>query len=164
MDPEIHTTLSEDETIELGRRFATRLHLGDIVTLYGDLGAGKTEFVKGVCDYFNVSDIVSSPTYTIMNQYDGEDRDHDALKIYHVDLFRIKTPAELEEIGFEDCMYSHDSIKLVEWAERANGHLPASRFNIVFHQNDDNENMREIRIEHVDRNLAERGSSPAEQG
>ena len=150
MDPEIYTTFSEDETIELGRKFAERLHLGDIVTLYGELGAGKTEFVKGVCDYFRVSDIVSSPTYTIMNQYDGENRDHDALKIYHVDLFRIKTPAELEEIGFEDCMYSHNSIKLVEWAERATGHLPTSRFNIVFQPSDDNENKREIRIEHVD--------------
>ncbi len=151
MDPELHTTYSEDETIELGRKFAERLHLGDIVTLYGELGAGKTEFVKGVCEFFRVSDIVSSPTYTIMNQYDGENRDHDALKIYHVDLFRIKTSAELEEIGFEDCMYSHNSIKLVEWAERATGHLPSSRFNIVFQQSDDNENKREIRIEHVDR-------------
>ncbi len=150
MDPEIHTTFSEEETIELGKKFAERLHLGDVVTLYGELGAGKTEFVKGICDFFRVSDIVSSPTYTIMNQYDGEDRQHDALKIYHVDLFRIKTTNELDDIGFDDCMYSHNSIKLVEWAEKANGHLPGSRFNVVFSQNEEQDNTREIRIEHVD--------------
>ncbi len=149
MDPEIHTTLSEDETIDLGRTFAERLQQGDIVALYGELGAGKTEFVKGVCEYLQVNDIVSSPTYTIMNQYDGQLGDEQPVKIYHVDLFRIKSSDELEEIGFDDCMYSHNSIKLVEWAEKANGHLPSSRYRVAFRQSEKNENERHIEIEQL---------------
>ena len=150
MDTEIRISNSEEQTIELGKEFAQRLQLGDVVTLYGDLGAGKTEFVKGICEFFNVNDIVSSPTYTIMNQYDGEMEDGDPVKIYHVDLFRIKSREEFEEIGFDDCMYAHDSIKLVEWAEKATHQLPASRYSVVFTQNDEEENRRSIEIAHIE--------------
>lgn len=146
MESESYVTHSEKETIELGKRFAERLHRGDCVTLFGDLGAGKTEFAKGVCEFFNVTDIVSSPTYTIMNQYDGELSDGQPIQIYHIDLYRIKTSEELDNVGFDDCMYSHNSIKLVEWAERAEQILPASRYSIHLSSSNEDDSMRIVEI------------------
>lgn len=149
MDPEIHITHSEEETIELGRQFAERLRVGDVVAFYGGLGAGKTEFVKGICEYFDVSDIVSSPTFTIMNQYDGHGADGDEVKLYHVDLYRINSQQEFDDIGFDDCMFSHNAIKMVEWAEKANGSLPPSRYSVRFLLDDKDEYLRRIEIAHV---------------
>lgn len=146
MDSERYLTHSEKETIDLGRKFAERLHRGDCVTLFGDLGAGKTEFAKGICEHFRVSDIVSSPTYTIMNQYDGELPDGQPLQIYHIDLYRIKTNEELENVGFDDCMYAHNSIKLVEWAERAEQGLPSSRYAVNLRASADDDSERVVEI------------------
>lgn len=116
---------SEEQSIAIGRQFAADLKVGDVVALYGELGAGKTEFVKGVCDYFAVEDIVTSPTFTIINQYAGVTQDDDPVLIYHVDLYRIESPEELADVGFDDCVFAHNAIKLVEWPERAEHLLPA---------------------------------------
>lgn len=118
-------SLSEDQTIAIGQQFAADLKVGDVVALYGDLGAGKTEFVKGVCSFFNVEDIVTSPTFTIINQYAGETSEGDPVRIYHVDLYRIETMKELADVGFDDCVFAHDAIKLVEWPDKAEHMLPA---------------------------------------
>jgi tRNA threonylcarbamoyl adenosine modification protein YjeE len=75
---------SEEQTIQLGEQFAGQIQRGDVVALYGELGAGKTEFVKGICGFFAVEDLVTSPTFTIINQYAGHSPEGDALKIYHV--------------------------------------------------------------------------------
>lgn len=149
MDTELHKTFSEDETVELGRRFAHNLERGDVVALYGELGAGKTEFVKGICDYFEVDDIVSSPTFTIMNQYTGTNRDNDEIELYHVDLYRIDSSRELQEIGFNECTQSRNAIKLIEWAEKANGCLPRERYSVIFRFNEEDEDMRIIEIRHT---------------
>lgn len=149
MDNELFVTNSEEETIELGKRFAERLTHGDVVAFYGGLGAGKTEFVKGVCDYFQVDDIVSSPTFTIINQYEGIDVNDDTVKLYHIDLYRVNSQDEFDNIGFDECMHSQDAIKLVEWSEKANGHIPTSRYSVRFTIDDDNENKRNIEIERV---------------
>lgn len=146
LQTQLHTTNSEDETIELGKHFAERLHIGDIVAFYGGLGAGKTEFVKGICEHFHVPDIVSSPTFTIMNQYDGTDSDGDDIKLYHVDLYRINSQREFDDIGFDDCMFTNNAIKLVEWAEKANGHMPKKRYSVKFILDDKDENKRTIEI------------------
>lgn len=145
MEPEIHTTNSEEETIALGKTFADRLQVGDTVAFYGGLGAGKTEFVKGICEFFNVEDIVSSPTFTIINQYNGINNNEE-ITIYHVDLYRIETQKELDEIGFDDCMFSHHAIKLVEWSEKSAGLLPNHHYKVNFILDDSNENLRTIEI------------------
>lgn len=150
MDTELHKTYSEEETVELGRRFAHNLERGDVVALYGELGAGKTEFVKGICEYFHVEEIVSSPTFTIMNQYTGVNRDHDEVMLYHVDLYRIDSSKELQEIGFNECTRSRNAIKLIEWAEKANGSLPRERYSVIFRFNDDDDDMRIIEIRHTE--------------
>ncbi|MDR0986158.1 MAG: tRNA (adenosine(37)-N6)-threonylcarbamoyltransferase complex ATPase subunit type 1 TsaE [Ruminococcus sp.] len=97
---------STAETETLGREFAAGLVRGDIVAFYGGLGAGKTAFIRGVCGYFGIKE-VSSPTFTIVNEYESE-----AAKIYHFDMYRIT--ADLESIGFFD--YT-DGIILIEWFE-----------------------------------------------
>ena len=146
MEKELIVTNSEDETIELGSGFAKELKPGNIVALYGDLGAGKTAFVKGVCSYFEVDDIVTSPTFTIINQYFGQYESKE-LTIYHVDLYRIKNKAELEEIGFDDCMYSETAIKLIEWSEKAAEFLEKADFTVKILFNDEKENERTFEIE-----------------
>ncbi len=151
MDTSVHITHDEDGTVELGRQFAQQLVESDVVALYGDLGAGKTEFVRGICEYFQVGEIVSSPTFTIINQYSGAaPESEDEVKIYHVDLYRINSKRELEEIGFNECMMSNDCIKLIEWADKANGSLPRRRYSVIFRLNERDENERTIEIRHSD--------------
>lgn len=150
MDSQNYITHSEEETIQLGVSFAQSLLLGATVALYGDLGSGKTELIKGICSYFDVEEIVSSPTFTIINQYNGK-YDGDEINIYHVDLYRIKNAEELNEIGFVDCLSSPIDIKLVEWAENARKILPVPRYDIYIKQNPDDEFERIIQIIYKER-------------
>lgn len=138
---------SENETINLGKKFASYLKIGDVVAFYGNLGAGKTEFIKGICQHFLVKELVTSPTFTVINQYEGEIHGKD-VDIYHIDLYRIKKTEELIEIGFEECIYNSDSIKLIEWAEKAEIKLSKIDYKVSLILNEENENQREIIIEH----------------
>lgn len=109
---------SVEETIQFGRDFAGQLKPGDVVCLAGDLGAGKTHFVKGVASYFRVDpDDVHSPTYTLIHEYPGK------IPVYHFDCYRLKSEQEALEIGTEDYLYG-DGISLVEWPEKIKGLIP----------------------------------------
>ncbi len=141
MAKETHITFSEEETIALGDNFAERLIPGDIVALFADLGMGKTQFIKGICNFFEVHEIVTSPTFTIINQYFGRKKDRE-IPIYHVDLYRIKSTNDLGEIGLNEYIYSKDSIILIEWAEIAEGFLPATKYSIHITGNIQNEDER----------------------
>lgn len=145
MKEEKITTRSEDETIEFGREFAKNLKRGGMVALYGDLGSGKTEFIKGICDFYNVEEIVSSPTFTILNEYTGQINGEE-ISIYHIDLYRIKEQKELEEIGFNDFIHSDSGIKLVEWADKADGAIPDDGIRINIETNNEDENERIFKI------------------
>jgi tRNA threonylcarbamoyladenosine biosynthesis protein TsaE len=120
---EIFITNSEAETVKLGKEFAKRLQAGSLVALYGDLGAGKTQFVKGVCEAFEVKEIVNSPTFTIVNEY------HGTMPVFHIDLYRMKSVDEILGIGFDEYLES-GGICLVEWAEKLDGILPAKRYDV----------------------------------
>ncbi len=148
MEAENHTTHSEEETIKLGFDFARNLAEGDIVALYGDLGSGKTEFIKGICKYLKVDDFITSPTFTIINQYHGNLDDKD-ISIYHIDLYRIKSDKELEDIGFSDCVYSDNAIKLIEWPEKSHGALPKNGFSVRIDTDNNDEDLRRISIERL---------------
>lgn len=105
---------SENDTFEIAKKFAFNLVAGDIVLLQGDLGAGKTVFVKGIVKTLGGNkDLVTSPTFTIVNDYQTKNG-----TIYHFDLYRIKSEEELYNIGIEEYLYS-DAISFVEWPERA---------------------------------------------
>jgi tRNA threonylcarbamoyladenosine biosynthesis protein TsaE len=119
-----HVTRSEAETIALGRSLAPRLRPGDVVCLDGDLGAGKTRFVQGVCSGLGVRGHVTSPTFTIMNRYDGA-----AVPVYHFDFYRIRSLDELTDLGFTEYR-DGGGICLIEWAAKADGLLPERRYDI----------------------------------
>ncbi|MDQ1266456.1 MAG: tRNA threonylcarbamoyladenosine biosynthesis protein TsaE, partial [Bacteroidota bacterium] len=103
----------EAETISAGETYAPELKPGDVLGLDGELGSGKTRFVKGICRYFNVSDRVNSPTFILVNEYSGEDPGNGRqIKIYHFDLYRITNLNELEIIGFDEYIRK-DSIVII---------------------------------------------------
>ncbi|CUS78169.1 tRNA (adenosine(37)-N6)-threonylcarbamoyltransferase complex ATPase subunit type 1 TsaE [Candidatus Kryptobacter tengchongensis] len=131
-------TKSEVETIQLGKDFAKMLKAGDVVALYGELGSGKTKFVQGVCLGLNVKETVNSPSFIIMNKYEGD------LVIYHFDLYRINSLDELIEIGFHEFIYN-DAISLIEWAEKVKDILPQKRYEIYLNFGR-YENEREVEI------------------
>lgn len=123
---------SADETFSLGQNFASQLHNGDCVALMGELGSGKTQFVRGVCDFFHCPEQVTSPTFTIVNEY------HGSVKIAHCDLYRLDSPDEIFETGFMSELYD-DVIVFIEWAEKALTLLPLPRWEIYFRHGEDEE-------------------------
>ena len=134
-------TRSVEETVALGENFSGTLSAGTVVALFGDLGTGKTHFIKGVCRGLGVHEHVASPTFTIINEYDAG-----GVKICHVDCYRLQSAKELRDIGFEDYLFG-SYICLIEWADRVEKLLPPVRFDVRF-QLGAEENMREIIIEH----------------
>ena len=107
-------THSAEETIALGRSLASTLAPPRIVLLRGDLGAGKTTLVKGIARAFDAAqeDDVTSPTFTLIHEYRGP-----KVNVYHVDLYRVDTPRQLETLGLDD-LISGDSVLLLEWGEK----------------------------------------------
>jgi tRNA threonylcarbamoyladenosine biosynthesis protein TsaE len=111
-------TSSPEQTWRTGEMLGARLGAGDLVCLYGDLGAGKTSFSYGIALGLGVQEqYISSPTFTFVNEYKGR------VPFYHIDLYRLKDPGELESIGFEEYIDS-DGVTVIEWAERAEDDLP----------------------------------------
>jgi tRNA threonylcarbamoyladenosine biosynthesis protein TsaE len=118
------TTRTESETAQVGRDHAETLRAGDIVRLYGDLGAGKTAFVKGLAEGLGVpGDEVSSPTFTLVQEYRGG-----RLTLFHVDLYRLDDPREIVDLGLDEIAL--DGILAIEWAEKLDGaaRLDPSRY------------------------------------
>ena len=106
------TTTSESETIAVGRTLAATLSAGDVILLYGDLGAGKTAFVRGLAEGLGVpSDDVSSPTFTLIQEYRGG-----RLPLFHVDLYRLNDPREIDDLGLDEL--ATDGVLAIEWAEK----------------------------------------------
>jgi len=121
------TTRSEDETAAVGRELSSWLSAGDVVLLYGDLGAGKTAFVRGLAEGLGVSrDEVSSPTFTLIQEYRGG-----LLPLFHVDLYRIEDPREFDELGLDEI--AEEGVLAIEWAEKLgdDARLKGSRSVIV---------------------------------
>ncbi|MCX6159861.1 MAG: tRNA (adenosine(37)-N6)-threonylcarbamoyltransferase complex ATPase subunit type 1 TsaE [Ignavibacteriae bacterium] len=136
---------NEEETITAGEKFATGLKPGDVLGLEGELGSGKTRFVKGICRHFRVIDRVNSPTFILVNEYTGEVPDVGGqITIYHFDLYRIINPAELDTIGFNEYIRK-DSIVIIEWCEFAEKYL-GKVFNKVRFEHGDDENIRIIKF------------------
>ncbi len=103
-------TYSEQETFALGKRLAAQAQAGQVFALVGDLGVGKTVFTKGMAAGLGIAEPVSSPTFTIVQVYEGG-----RLPFYHFDVYRIGDPEEMAEIGYEDYFYG-EGVCLVEWA------------------------------------------------
>ena len=112
---EEYLSTSAEETRGYVRQFASGLHPGDIVSLTGPLGAGKTEFMRGITDFFSCSDQLSSPTFPILNIYEGSLFGAE-VALHHFDLYRIKSLHELEAIGFDEYL-SSGYLSVVEWGD-----------------------------------------------
>jgi len=108
--------------MEIAREFAKELKRGKVLGLKGNLGTGKTQFVKGICDYFKVKEVVNSPTFIIVNEYEGTDGEAKRIKIYHFDLYRLSSASELSVIGFDEYL-NPNSLVLIEWPEIAEKYL-----------------------------------------
>ena len=130
-------THAYEETLALAAKFAKVLKRGDMVCLFGDLGSGKTAFVKGMAQGLNISpEHVHSPTFTLMNIYEGK------VPVYHFDLYRISV-ADLGGLGYEEFFYGN-GITVVEWSERLEELLPKDHWHVTLtHAGDD---KREIRV------------------
>jgi len=110
---------SESQTRRLGTRLAPLLKPGDVVALIGDLGTGKTRWIQGVCAGLAVTGTVNSPTFTLVNEYQGR------YPVYHIDLYRLDEAAEVLTFGLEDYLYG-PGISLIEWADKALDFMPDS--------------------------------------
>ena len=114
------TTNSQDETAEVGRRIAATLSAGSVLLLVGDLGAGKTALVRGLAEGLGVApEEVSSPTFTLMQEYRGG-----RVKLIHVDLYRLNEVREIDELGLEEL--GLDSVLAIEWAEKLPRPIPGA--------------------------------------
>jgi tRNA threonylcarbamoyladenosine biosynthesis protein TsaE len=138
------TSHSESETITWGKDISQLLQPGDVISFFGNLGSGKTKTIQGICEGFGCGDKVSSPTFTIINEYNGK------LPIYHFDLYRIDSEREIFDLGYEEYFYDH-GICLIEWAERISAFLPENHIEIylegIFQPR--NENIRRILLKPV---------------
>ncbi|GAB4526264.1 MAG: tRNA (adenosine(37)-N6)-threonylcarbamoyltransferase complex ATPase subunit type 1 TsaE [Anaerolineae bacterium] len=121
---------SETQTRRLGARLGELFTGGEIVALQGELGTGKTRWVQGAGQGLQVNQPVTSPSFTLVNEYPGR------LTLYHIDLYRINQAAEALAFGIEDYLYG-DGVCLIEWAERIVEILPPERMWITFHYLDD---------------------------
>lgn len=123
---------SDEETQSFGQRLAKELKAGDVVLLVGDLGTGKTTFVKGVARGLRMkADEVSSPTFVLMNIYDGR------LPLFHFDLYRLEPGDELNRLGFEEFLYG-EGVALIEWADRMGAWTPPEYLRLELkHDKDD---------------------------
>ena len=126
---------SEADTEKYGGELGTLLRPGDFIALYGDLGVGKTAFVRGVCAVFCPGARVCSPTYTVMRRCDGG-----VCPFYHFDMYRVSSPDDLESVGFYDC----DGIIAAEWCENIPWALPRRRYEVTITRVD--ETRRRIRL------------------
>lgn len=118
MTREHHTTSSPEETADLAASLARRLAAGAVLALHGDLGAGKTCFVQGLAAGLDVADPVTSPTYTLIQEYEGR------VPLVHCDLYRLANGSEAHSLGLDDYLFGGDVIMAIEWPERASNLLP----------------------------------------
>ena len=130
---------NETETMDLAKNLAKISNKTDTIVLTGDLGSGKTKFVEGFLTFFGLESEISSPTFTIVNEYLKND-----ISIYHFDVYRLEDSSEFYEIGGEE--YFEKGICLIEWGELIEDTLPKEYLHISFEKDENNENIRILNI------------------
>lgn len=115
---------SAEDTSRIAAEFSKTLSPGDVVCLFGEMGVGKTVFTNGLCRALGACDYATSPTFTVVNEYDGAD-----FPVYHFDMYRIEDEDELIELGFDEYL-SSGGICIIEWPENIPNSLPKKRINV----------------------------------
>ena len=133
------TSHSSEETMNFASDLASKLNVGDVVVLSGELGAGKTKFTEGFLKYFGLDNEISSPTFSIVNEYKKND-----LNIYHFDVYRLEDVDEFYAIGGEE--YFSSGICIIEWGEIIEDALPQNCIRINFEKDLSDENIRYLKI------------------
>jgi hydrolase, P-loop family len=130
---------SAEDTLNFGKKIAAQLHKKDVFVLTGELGSGKTKLVEGILSFFNLQDEISSPTFTIVNEYATPD-----FPIFHFDVYRLSDSSEFYEIGGEE--YFENGVCLIEWGELISDALPSDFVHISFEKSDVDDNSRVLHI------------------
>ena len=131
----IHITENAEQTMNLGELFAQKLKKGDVVLLKGEMGAGKTVFVKGIARALGITDRITSPTYAYMNDYDG--------KLYHYDCYRLSSGEDAESLGLTDYFYA-EGICVIEWSENIADVLPKNTISVTIEKIGENQRRIEL--------------------
>lgn len=134
------TSHNEAETMDFAFNLASKLNTGDIIVLSGDLGSGKTKFTEGFLKFFNLENEISSPTFTIVNEYKNKD-----INIYHFDVYRLESSDEFYAIGGEE--YFSSGICIIEWGELIKDVLPSDYIQISFDRDISDENVRFVNVQ-----------------
>ena len=132
------TTHSPEETLEIGKKIGTLLQKGDILALQGTLAAGKTTITKGIAQSLGVKDVITSPTFCLISEYEGK------MPLYHMDVYRLDGAEDFANLGTEDMLYGN-GISIIEWSEKIMSELPKKTIKIVITPNEDG--SRSIAIE-----------------
>ena len=136
-------THSETETFRQGEIFSHQIEPGEVVALFGTMGAGKTAFIRGVCNGLGVSQRVNSPTFVIINEYHGSRHGKEIL-IRHFDFYRISGEKSISELGIDEFVNDANEICLIEWSEHIQEHLPPLHWRVRIEKL--SENDRTIKI------------------
>ncbi len=131
---------SEQETIEFAYKIAKQLNKNTVIVLTGDLGSGKTKFTEGILKYYGLENEISSPTFTLVNEYNTEN-----LNIYHFDVYRLSDEDEFYAIGGEE--YFEKGACIIEWGEMIENILPKDYIKLSFSKDEEDINKRYINIE-----------------
>lgn len=130
-----------DDTLKLGKELGLRVNAGDIICLNGDLGAGKTHFSKGIALGLGIEDHITSPTFTIVNEYEGGRH-----KLYHFDVYRVNDPDEIYAIGFDEYIFDK-GVSIIEWSNYIQELIPKEYLSVnIVKLPDQGENFRKIVI------------------
>ena len=130
---------SATETIDFAQKLAAKMNAGDLIVLNGDLGSGKTKFTEGILKYFGLDSEISSPTFTIVNEYNTKD-----FNIYHFDVYRFSDSSEFYAIGGED--YLSQGLCIIEWGTIILDALPKDYIEINFEKSNENDDYRLLKI------------------
>jgi len=125
-----YITKSEKETFELSQKFAGKLAGGEVLCLIGDLGAGKTAFIKGLAKGLNVKNIITSPTFVLLKPYLAKLKN--IYKLVHIDAYRLDSGAELDYIGAEEYFKDENCVTVIEWADKVRDVWPKKAIQIKF--------------------------------
>lgn len=137
------TSHNSEETMNFASNLASKLNVGDVVVLSGELGAGKTKFTEGFLKYFGLDNEISSPTFSIVNEYKKDD-----LNIYHFDVYRLEDVDEFYAIGGEE--YFSSGICIIEWGEIIEDALPQNCIRIYFEKDLSDENIRYLKVTYTE--------------
>jgi len=140
-----YLTNTSDETFNLGKDFSENLNPGDVVLMYGELGAGKTTFAQGLASGFEITDRILSPTFVLHRRHDVNTRN---IKVFnHIDLYRIDIPEDIKKLGFQELVEDPNAVTIIEWADRVNFFKIENGYKIFFKiLNNDN---HEIKIQKI---------------